>query len=1044
MSFIYDSIKIDNRLDVTSNGKIITRNKGDLIVDNGTKTTALTVGVNGQVLTVDTTQQEGIKWKSLLASDIIDFDANVSNNDMVVSSIIHVNNTSNPHNVTKDQLGLSDVINLKHKLDGTTRPTSNDDILSGYLVGSRWIDIINEKEYVCINNTSTESIWIETTTQIQNNTISNVGTTGFGIYKQKTLYDFEFKTINAGSSKLSISDDVLNDKLDIDIIESNININNLNGAPIGAVIGTIDVQTLINKTFLGNSTYFQDSVDNTKKMQLSLSGIATNTTRTLTVPDADTIIVGHDTYQTLENKIIDANNNTIINIDNNVIKANANIDATKLADGSISNIEFQYLGGITSGVVAINDIQTIFNKTFGDNLNMDNNRIINIASPINSTDVANKDYVDNVTSRLNVKALVKLATTNDLNSNSSIDGIITYTNTGGVSGRGQIIATLLENNVFIVDGVTLTSIDDGTRILIKNQTNGDENGIWVTTINGTLLTLDRAIDFDGDYEVFNGLYVFIEEGTTLTNTGFILSTNNPITIGGISGTVLTFLQLTGTNNVVAGLGLTNVGNTINVLGSSTIIANSDSLEVNSSNILNQVLLSSGTVGTSSTFGSLPLDNNNSVSGLLPISNGGTNVASFASGNRLIATNIENTLLEASNIEPSLVVLTNSTQTLTNKTFTDNTTYFQDNVDNTKKLQLSLSNISSDTMRIITVPNANTTIVGNDTIQTITNKTIDAVSNSIFNIDNINIKDGAGIDATKIADGTVTNSEFQYLNGITSDIVSVNNIQTIINKTFTDNSTYFQDNLDNTKKIQFQLDNISTGTTKTFIFPDVDTTLVGTDAIQTLTNKTFTFPRIQTAINDINDNELIKFIYNIDAVNEITIENKITNNSPSISATGNDTNINLDINAKGTGNVIISSLKFPNIDGVADQVIKTDGFGNLSFTTVSVENIHNVTTNNNIATTICTTSTTNNTAYLIETSIVGIRTDAKNEGAGFILRSIFRNDDGVLTKISEDKMYGKDSAWDVSSVISGENIIITVTGETSKTIKWKANHKILSI
>lgn len=63
MSFIYDSIRIENRLDVTNNGKIITSNKGDLIVDNGTKTTTLTVGTNGQALIVDTTQQEGINGK---------------------------------------------------------------------------------------------------------------------------------------------------------------------------------------------------------------------------------------------------------------------------------------------------------------------------------------------------------------------------------------------------------------------------------------------------------------------------------------------------------------------------------------------------------------------------------------------------------------------------------------------------------------------------------------------------------------------------------------------------------------------------------------------------------------------------------------------------------------------------------------------------------------------------------------------------------------------------------------------------------------------
>lgn len=53
--------------------------------------------------------------------------------------------------------------------------------------------------------------------------------------------------------------------------------------------------------------------------------------------------------------------------------------------------------------------------------------------------------------------------------------------------------------------------------------------------------------------------------------------------------------------------------------------------------------------------------------------------------------------------------------------------------------------------------------------TLTNKTIDADSNTISNIENADIKAAAAIDATKIADGSVTNTEFQYVGGVTSDI-----------------------------------------------------------------------------------------------------------------------------------------------------------------------------------------------------------------------------------------------------------------------------------
>jgi hypothetical protein len=55
-------------------------------------------------------------------------------------------------------------------------------------------------------------------------------------------------------------------------------------------------------------------------------------------------------------------------------------------------------------------------------------------------------------------------------------------------------------------------------------------------------------------------------------------------------------------------------------------------------------------------------------------------------------------------------------------------------------------------------------------QTFTNKTIDAdaTGNNITNIENANIKASAAIDATKIADGTVTNAEFQHINTLSSN------------------------------------------------------------------------------------------------------------------------------------------------------------------------------------------------------------------------------------------------------------------------------------
>jgi len=49
-------------------------------------------------------------------------------------------------------------------------------------------------------------------------------------------------------------------------------------------------QTLTNKTFTDSTTSFQDNTDNSKKMQFELSGISASNTRTVTIPNANTVI----------------------------------------------------------------------------------------------------------------------------------------------------------------------------------------------------------------------------------------------------------------------------------------------------------------------------------------------------------------------------------------------------------------------------------------------------------------------------------------------------------------------------------------------------------------------------------------------------------------------------------------------------------------------------------------------------------------------------------------------------------------------------------
>ena len=113
-------------------------------------------------------------------------------------------------------------------------------------------------------------------------------------------------------------------------------------------------------------------------------------------------------------------------------------------------------------------------------------------------------------------------------------------------------------------------------------------------------------------------------------------------------------------------------------------------------------------------------------------------------------------------------------------------------------------------------------------------------------------------------------------------------------------------------------------------PDIDTlpagnvTLTGT---QTLTNKTLTSPAIGTSILDTNGNELALLTATGSAVNEFTIANAATGNDPTLSATGGDSNIDIAIKPKGTGETVFGT-------GAANATITTSGAHDLILDTNS--------------------------------------------------------------------------------------------------------------
>lgn len=133
-----------------------------------------------------------------------------------------------------------------------------------------------------------------------------------------------------------------------------------------------------------------------------------------------------------------------------------------------------------------------------------------------------------------------------------------------------VLATSFEN-LDVIDGVTLAT---GDRILIKDQAAGAENGIYTVNSSGAPT---RATDADTSAEVTAGMYTFVSEGTTNADSGFVLATNDPITLG---VTALVFTQFPA--QITAGAGLTKTGNTIDAVGTANrIVVAANTIDIGS-------------------------------------------------------------------------------------------------------------------------------------------------------------------------------------------------------------------------------------------------------------------------------------------------------------------------------------------------------------------------------------------------------------------------------------------------------------------------------
>jgi len=186
--------------------------------------------------------------------------------------------------------------------------------------------------------------------------------------------------------------------------------------------------------------------------------------------------------------------------------------------------------------------------------------------------LVNKTYVDNVAQGLDVKESVVAATTANLSA--------TYDNAAGT-------LTGSANGALVLD--SYSSLATGDRVLVKDQTDAIENGIYQITAVGadgvSPFVLTRTPDADEAAELSGGTFFFVERGTEYVDTGWVATHDGIPTFG---TTDITFEQFSGAGSVNAGSALSKSGSTLSVnVDDTTVEVNgSDELQLKDGGITN--------------------------------------------------------------------------------------------------------------------------------------------------------------------------------------------------------------------------------------------------------------------------------------------------------------------------------------------------------------------------------------------------------------------------------------------------------------------------
>ena len=226
------------------------------------------------------------------------------------------------------------------------------------------------------------------------------------------------------------------------------------------------------------------------------------------------------------------------------------IDAIKLADGSVTNAEFQYINTLSSNaqdqltakLVKASNLSDVASATTSrsnlglgtiatqasNSVSVTGGSITGMGTPSGNTDVANKSYVDQAIAGLRNRTVAECASTANVNISNALEAGDT------------------------IDGVTLVA---GDRVLIKNNTDATENGLYLAVANGAGAA-SRDPEHDTIAELSGGM-ITVNQGSSNDNKIFLCTTDSD---GSIGSTSIVYTIITPSNTgTVESVGITQSG-----------------------------------------------------------------------------------------------------------------------------------------------------------------------------------------------------------------------------------------------------------------------------------------------------------------------------------------------------------------------------------------------------------------------------------------------------------------------------------------------------